>query len=92
MDNYIIRTDTAKAINLRSLKRQLLSKDKPKDEDLKLISGLETKFLDGEDITGDRIVLATYPRTGNTFVRKYLELVTEVVTGGDMPISYNIDF
>jgi hypothetical protein len=38
-------------------------------------------FLDGESI--DNVIFASFPRSGNTFTRKYLESITGIVTGAD---------
>ena len=45
------------------------------------------RFLDGESIAGDKTCYLSYIRSGNTFLRKYLELITGVTTGSEMPIS-----
>lgn len=38
-------------------------------------------FLDGEQV--DSVLFASFPRSGNTFTRKYLESILGVVTGAD---------
>lgn len=40
-------------------------------------------FLDGERQVGNKITFASFPRSGNTFLRKYLTLLTGVPTGSD---------
>ena len=51
-----------------------------------LISG-KTKFLDSKvSMIGNRVAFASYPRTGNSFLRKILENITGVFTGSDMPL------
>lgn len=42
------------------------------------------RFLDNTEIKGDRVCFASYPRVGNTFLRRCLEHVTGVTTGSDM--------
>lgn len=42
------------------------------------------RFLDGQSIAGDRVCYQTFSRSGNTFLRKYLELITNVPTGSEM--------
>ena len=37
---------------------------------------------------GERVVFQSYPRTGNTFLRSYLEKITGVFTGTDMDIDW----
>ena len=47
------------------------------------------KFLDGmTDLTGERTAMQSFVRSGNTFLRRYLEQVTGVFTGADMHISH----
>lgn len=41
-------------------------------------------FLDGKSISGDKTCYMTYPRSGNTFLRKYLELITGITTGSEI--------
>ena len=45
------------------------------------------RFLDGESIAGDRVCYQTFPRSGNTFLRKYMELITNVPTGTEQDNS-----
>ncbi len=37
-------------------------------------------------MVGNRVAFASYPRTGNSFLRKILENITGVFTGSDMPL------
>jgi hypothetical protein len=42
------------------------------------------QFMNGEQRKiKDQVVLATYPRSGNTFMRATLEKFTSIVTGSD---------
>lgn len=60
------------------------------DAYLKLISK-DVKFLDKKsDMKGNRVSLATYPRTGNSFLRKILEQITGVFTGSSMQLDLTI--
>ena len=45
-------------------------------------------FLDGLEAENDQdsLILASYPRSGNTLLRKYLENITGLVTGSDMAL------
>lgn len=66
----------------------MLSKDMSQmNQFLALISG-ECKFLDNKvNMTGNKVALATYPRTGNSFLRKIVESISGVYTGADMPLN-----
>ena len=83
----VLRTDTRATVSLKKLKAVLLSKDmKVYDEYKKeFLDDNILKFLDGEDIDGDRVCYQSFMRSGNTFLRKYLELILGVPTGSEMP-------
>ena len=38
-------------------------------------------FLDGEKI--EQVFFASFPRSGNTWLRKLLEVITGIITGAD---------
>lgn len=38
-----------------------------------------------------KVAYDTYPRMGNSFLRKYLQMITGVATGSDQPIDFNHD-
>lgn len=42
------------------------------------------KFLDGKKNTGNKLAFISFPRSGNSFLRKYLESLTGVITGSDV--------
>ena len=45
-------------------------------------------FLDASvDLSGDRVVFQSFVRSGNTFLRNYLEKITGVFTGEDRHIK-----
>ena len=47
------------------------------------------RFLDGSvDMTGNRVALQSFCRSGNTFLRRFVEQITGVYTGSDMSIEY----
>ena len=50
-------------------------------------------FLDGleDDNEQDAVALASYPRSGNTLLRKYLEKVTGLFTGSDMLLNLELN-
>jgi hypothetical protein len=41
--------------------------------------------------TGNMVSFSTYPRSGNSFLRKLLQNITSVATGSDMGIAMNIE-
>ena len=53
----------------------------------------ELSFLDGlekQDLQ-DGVVMSSYPRSGNTLLRSYLEKITGLVTGSDTDISHGLN-
>jgi len=48
----------------------------------------DSKFLDENDsIEGNKIFYTSYPRSGNSFLRKLLEEVTGIATGSNWPLK-----
>ena len=47
------------------------------------------RFLDQtfNMLNGESVAFQSYPRSGNTFLRKYLEQITGIYTGADMCIN-----
>ena len=39
-------------------------------------------------MTGNRVAFQSYARSGNTFLRRYLEQITGLYTGSDMPMKF----
>ena len=55
----------------------------------KELFGTQARFLSG---TGNQCVsYASYPRSGNTFLRKYLENITGVATGSDQLMKFTMN-
>ena len=50
------------------------------------------RFLDGESLNGNMVALQSFPRSGSTFLRCYLEAITDITTGSDSNIedSFNL--
>jgi len=71
-------------VNFNDLKDILLSNDLSRLEELDWISkGL--RFLDGKvNMKGNVVALTSWPRTGNSFCRRFIELCTGIYTGSDM--------
>ena len=53
----------------------------------------ELHFFDGEDQTDDldTVVMTSYPRSGNTLLRAYLEKIMGLVTGSDCDITKKLN-
>jgi hypothetical protein len=75
-----VAVTTAKTINFKSLIKMLKSKDEKDFVANEWIYNGDFKFLDGERINS-KIGFNTYPRSGNSFLRKYLEQLTGISTG-----------
>lgn len=46
----------------------------------------EFRFLDGAPLTNKKIGFTSYPRSGNSFLRRYVEQVTGITTGSSISI------
>ena len=56
----------------------------------------DAKYLDLNsqttvESTGNIVSYASFPRCGNSFLRKYLQLITGVATGSDMSLEFCVD-
>lgn len=71
------------AINLKQLQALLLSKDEALWQRSKWLFEADGIFLDGEPIRSNKIAFCSFPRSGNTFLRKYFQLLSGVPTGSD---------
>jgi hypothetical protein len=81
-----------KTVNFTWLKELLQSKDLSRNHELSWTEK-SLRFLDATvDMAGHRICFASFPRTGNTMTRKYIEAVTGVYTGSDMNLSITLPF
>ena len=81
----MLRDKSRGSVSLKELTRVFLSKDMKVYEEYKRKypdDGM-LKFLDGEPIKGDKVCFNSYLRSGNTFLRKYIEMITGVATGSE---------
>ncbi len=80
-------------INFKKLVKQLLTETSAIEnlEEFadKLFGDRHAKFLDGEvDMQPEhRVIFTSVPRSGNSFLRKYFEEISGVVTGSDVTVS-----
>ena len=77
------------------MKDLLLSKDLSRIKELDWISenGGTFRFLDNKvDMDGNRVSFVSFPRSGNSFLRRFIEMITGVVTGSDigLEITFNL--
>jgi hypothetical protein len=48
----------------------------------------QTVFLNEETF---KVTYTSYPRSGNTFLRKYFETITGIATGSDQVMKFNLN-
>lgn len=77
---------TARTVNLQNLRSIMLSTDEALYRDNRWIWDGEFRFLDGESNSNNRIGFTSYPRSGNSFLRRYVEQVTGISTGSSISI------
>ena len=73
-------------VNLKWLKEVLLSTDLTRNAELDWVKD-EFRFLDGESIAGSQIAFQSYARSGNSFLRRFLECITGIYSGSDMNLN-----
>ena len=77
-------------VRMDELLQLLRSKDIFRYESQKhLFFGEQARFTTGNSDEQMRVVYATYPRSGNSLMRKYFENVTGTATGSDMVIKHS---
>jgi hypothetical protein len=79
-----------KVVNLNDLVGLLKSKDRHLWEQAAWVWKNELKFLDGSANNSNKIAFASFPRSGNTFLRKYMELLSGIQTGADNTLHINV--
>lgn len=73
-------------VNFNELKEILLSTDLSKD-DLLAWTKMGLRFLDNKvELAGNRVAFQSWPRTGNTMTRRYLEKISGIYTGNNMDL------
>ena len=76
--------DTEKTLNYKELIKVLKSKDADLFNQSKWM--FAARFLDGGDLENNSIAFTSYARSGNSMLRKILEQISGVATGGTMPL------
>ena len=66
------------------------SKDEKLYEKSKWIFDGSLRFLDGAENNANKIALSSFPRSGNTFIRKYFDLLTGIHSGADNTLHINV--
>jgi hypothetical protein len=79
-----------KVINLQTLLSVLRSSDEQVWKENHWMFDGEFKFMDNEPNKSNKIAFASFPRSGNTFLRKFSELLTGVQTGADNTLHISI--
>ncbi len=63
----------------------MLSRDMSRLQELQKLGEGDPIFLDGSiDMKCDRVAFSSWPRTGNTFLSRFIEQCTGIFTGCDM--------
>lgn len=75
-------------LNYKQLKSLLLSKDLGRNREFDWLQGRNFRFLDGEDLGDNQVAFVSAPRSGNSFLRCFLEEITGVLTGADLNINW----
>eukprot|EP00355_Strombidium_rassoulzadegani_P008772 CAMPEP_0168619674 /NCGR_PEP_ID=MMETSP0449_2-20121227/6729_1 /TAXON_ID=1082188 /ORGANISM="Strombidium rassoulzadegani, Strain ras09" /LENGTH=471 /DNA_ID=CAMNT_0008660627 /DNA_START=111 /DNA_END=1526 /DNA_ORIENTATION=- len=83
--NTSLGSDTREQIDFQELSDMFKSTDVELYEayKAKYFDDKVLRFLNQKPIQGERVSYLTYTRSGNTFLRKYMELITGVITGSE---------
>lgn len=88
---HVVARPQTEVINLKQLERLLRSKDANLwDRCHWMFDKKHFRFLDGEPIKHNKIGFHSFPRSGNTFLRKYFELLTGIQTGADNTLHISV--
>ena len=68
----------------------LKSKDEALWENAKWMFDGQFRFLDGEPNKSQKVAFCSFPRSGNTFLRRYIEMLTGICTGADNTLHVNV--
>ena len=85
---------TTPVLNWNYMKDLLLSKDLSRMKELEWIdaNGGTFRFLDESvKMDGQKVSFVSYPRSGNSFLRRFIELITGVVTGSDIGLELTLN-
>ncbi|CDW90322.1 fbox domain containing protein [Stylonychia lemnae] len=89
-DNFLVVNKNDLQIDLNSLRDFFLSTDLVNYETLKAnFIGTQTRFLMPTKELG--VTYTSFPRSGNTFLRKYFETITGIATGSDMVMKFSLN-
>ena len=75
---HIVARPETPVINLKQLTSLLKSKDAELWERARWMFDGTFRFLDGEANKSNKIAFCSFPRSGNTFLRRYMELLTGI--------------
>ena len=84
----IAPTTITPTVNLVTLLQIMKSHDfQLIDQYKSMLKDPKSHFLDGTILDKDKICIASYHRSGNTFMRRYIEAITSVATGSDNSLN-----
>ena len=82
--NKVIPGPSTPTLNFDYVKELLLSKDLSRNSELDWIKTERDRFLDGKvDMRAHGVAFCSYPRSGNTMLRVFLESITGITTGSN---------
>ena len=71
-------------LNFDHLKELYLSKDLSRNSEFDWMAKESNRFLDGTvDMKEHSVTFSSYPRAGNTFLRRYMETITGITSGSN---------
>ena len=88
---HIVAKPDTPVVNLQNLMNLLKSNDEALWNESKWIfDPNHFRFLDGAQNKTQKVAFCSFPRSGNTFFRKYVELLSGIQTGADNTLHVNV--
>ena len=81
-----VSPSTARTVNLEQLSSILTSNNEDELRDQAWMWDGEFRFLDRSSIRNKKVGITSFPRSGNSFLRRYIEQITGVTTGSSFDI------
>lgn len=75
--------NAARTLNFKHMINLFKSKDEELWKEHAWVFDGHFRYLDGEANPSNKICFTSFPRSGNSFLRRYFELLTGITTGSD---------
>ena len=81
-----VKAGTARTVNFNQLAAMMKSTDASLLEEMNWVYDGDFKFLDGTDLAGQRTAFLSFPRSGNSMLRREFEKISGITSGSSTMI------